>query len=89
MMAAARGGHEELVDALLQAGVRSGEKDQATGGLPLHVAAALGHSGIVRSLAREADVDEVDSKGHTPLHLAAERGHLPTVQALLTAGAGL
>lgn len=90
MMSACRGGHDGLLDDLLQAGVDPSEKNETTGDAPLHVSSTLGHAGVVRSLLREgAARDGRDSRGRAPLHLAAEHGHVAVVRTLLAAGAAV
>lgn len=90
LIAAARGGHEALVDDMLRAGAHPDQKEWGTGISPLHAACSLGHAAIVRSLLRGGAARNMrDSRGDAPLHLAAEKGHLSVVRALLAAGASV
>ena len=101
------GGDEEEVRKWIRRGVRLGdEPDDATyerltelgvdhelaGVPPLHLAAGLGRTGIVRRLlAAGAAIDQLGldelGLGATPLSCAAGNGHAETVAALLAAGA--
>ena len=86
---AAKGGHEEVVEALLKAGAQVEAKDK-DGGTPLHWAAEKGHEKAVGVLLKAgADIEAKDKYGYTPLHLAAEKGHEKMVEVLLKAGADI
>jgi len=57
---------------------------------PLHVAAANGHSEVVRTLCNPSsgiDLHAVDREGNTPLHVAAIRGQMEAVRVLCVMGA--
>lgn len=86
---AVRGGHEEVVGALLDGGASCNNKD-GDGDAPLHIAAEVGHADIARSLLlRGADKDSQDIRGRAPLHLAAEYDYLAVAEVLLGANADL
>lgn len=87
LLLAAQGGHEELLEALLDAGARLDAVDW-NGRNALHLAAWCNRHHLMDNLLdRGFDPDAVDAMGSTPLHLAAERGHLPAMQLLLAHGA--
>lgn len=53
------------------------DEQDGSGCTPLHVAAAVGHSGVVRALlAHGARASAQDARGSTPLHAAALHAHL-------------
>jgi ankyrin repeat protein len=85
---AASTGSVEGIELLLEAGADI--NDKAVEVLPaLHVAARLGHSGVVELLiARGADI-EIKNNGSTALHLAAQQGHTQVVSILLDSGVGI
>ncbi|CAG9838316.1 unnamed protein product [Diabrotica balteata] len=58
---------------------------------PLHVAAALGNSGVVELLLRYGAAKDVQcgNEKMTPLHLAAEDGDVDCVNLLINAGANI
>ena len=57
---------------------------------PLHIAAFLNHSGVVKTLLEaDANIHAYDKQHQTPLHLAVTRQHAETVNALVNAGASL
>jgi ankyrin repeat protein len=78
-----------VVRTLLEFG--GGDVDTVnTGGFTaLHVAASIGHAGLVQALAGAgAAMDlQVHNGGLTALHLAAKEGHLEVVRAILASGA--
>jgi len=84
--AAARQGHREVVELLMDAGA-----DLETGYLgwtPLNVAANSGHVDVVRYLLdKGADMEHRSESGWTPLKSAACNGHTATVTLLLQRGA--
>lgn len=87
--AAAEGGNEKVVGALLGAGagkdvnVRSGSKRRS----PLHRAALMGHEAVTTLLLLAgADVGLLDAEKRRPLHLAVRGGHYQVVCNLLLAG---
>ena len=53
------------------------DEQDGSGCTPLHVAAAVGHAGVVRALlAHGARASALDPRGSTPLHAAALHAHL-------------
>lgn len=85
MIEAARDGRLSEVEALLRQGVDL-RFENDTGESSLALAAANGHSEVVRILL-EAGARTEDSSGGTALVRAAESGNLEIVQVLLAAGA--
>jgi ankyrin repeat protein len=92
LILAATAGHEQIVDALLEAGAAPNTTDQY-GSTALMYAASKGHAGIVNILLqRNADVniqsppDQLDS---TALTLAAGNGYDAVLELLLPAGADI
>lgn len=86
LMWAARGGHEDAVQLLLECHANSNSLDFRHQ-TPLLHAAGNGHNIVVRKLlAAGAHPDHRDSSGHTSLMLAAKTGSLPVVRSLLIAG---
>ncbi|MGH0172015.1 UNVERIFIED_CONTAM: hypothetical protein FKN15_062489 [Acipenser sinensis] len=84
---AARGGHAEVAQFLLQnkAQVDAKAKDDQT---PLHCAARMGHKELVKELLEhKANPNAATTAGHTPLHIAAREGHVATIHVLLDAEA--
>lgn len=85
LMAAARGGHVEVVSVLLAAGAAVDARDPS-GRSAVMLAAAEGKDEIVELVIKQhvADVSfTARPQGHTALMLAASAGHLSTVEALL------
>ncbi|KAH7257947.1 ankyrin repeat-containing domain protein [Fusarium tricinctum] len=59
-------------------------------GSPLHIASAMGHLKVVKTLiAYGANVDEVDAAGYTPIHYATRNNHAEIVVLLLENGADI
>lgn len=85
---AVESGSEQAVLALLDQGDSPNSQDEG-GDAPIHIAAELGHEGILSLLLlRGADVNMVSTQdGSSPLMLAATIGHLSVTKALLAAGA--
>ena len=94
---AATSGYSLVIDVLLREGtarfsseVKSSitSLDDFTGMTPLHSAAANGHHGVVRLLARAcSNVDfRIPKSNSTALHCAAKNGHVKTVAELLSCG---
>jgi len=57
---------------------------------PLHLAAANGHSEVVRTMCNpssDIDMHAIDREGNTPLHVAAMKGQEGTVRVLCVMGA--
>lgn len=87
--AAARNGHEEIVNDLLERGAPTSTKD-VDGCTPLHIAAGQGNTDMVQALLlKGADKNTLDNEERTPLCLASSRGHVAAALALLAAGAGV
>ena len=79
-------GHEAIAKLL----IHDANRRNANGEWPLHAAAAVGHTKLVRLLLRNgADVDPRDNGGLTPLNMAARYGHETTVELLVDRGANL
>jgi ankyrin repeat protein len=86
---AARQGHEDIVELLLDHGADpniGGETDMRT---PLHLAAGNGNAKIVKLLLEKgkADTEITSNEGYTALINAAENAHLKVVEALIEHGA--
>eukprot|EP00899_Mesostigma_viride_P011736 jgi/Mesvir1/20563/Mv06235-RA.5 len=68
-------------------------RDDASGTVPLLVAAEGGHAGVVKSLLQKSvvpvDVNVADESGRTALHVAASRGHAEVVRLLVLEGKAL
>ena len=80
---AARSGHRDIVDLLLEknAQIEAKDRDQIT---PLHLAARSGHRDIVDLLLeKNAQIEAKDRDQITPLHFAARSGHRDIVDLLL------
>ncbi|GIL77976.1 hypothetical protein Vretimale_7377 [Volvox reticuliferus] len=81
---AARGGHLDAVELLLQKGANPNAATRGMGATPLHRAAMQGHFFVVeRLLAAGADARAVDCDLETPLHKAAVQGHGEVCRLLL------
>lgn len=90
LLDAAREGHVEAATELLSAGADPRIVDHLMKATPAHKAAYMGHAGILRLLAGQADpqLDVQDPyNGDTALHDATWHGHLEAAEALLAAGA--
>ena len=87
---AVRGGHGEIVNALLESGASTVAKN-GDGDTPLHIAVDQGQTEIVQQqlLLKGADKDGFDDRRRTPLYLAALKGRLDVVLALLAADVGV
>eukprot|EP00040_Diaphanoeca_grandis_P015413 m.78660 g.78660 ORF g.78660 m.78660 type:complete len:554 (-) comp25138_c0_seq3:49-1710(-) len=78
--------NEDNARLLLEAGMEINGGDGA-GNTPLHHAASVGNTAIVRLLTTNgADVRLTNSLGRTPLHTSVDAGYNDTVGALLDAG---
>eukprot|EP00316_Scyphosphaera_apsteinii_P001834 CAMPEP_0119313966 /NCGR_PEP_ID=MMETSP1333-20130426/31051_1 /TAXON_ID=418940 /ORGANISM="Scyphosphaera apsteinii, Strain RCC1455" /LENGTH=291 /DNA_ID=CAMNT_0007318961 /DNA_START=172 /DNA_END=1047 /DNA_ORIENTATION=+ len=88
LMLAARKGCIGVVEMLLREGA---QPDMDAGGLaPLHLAAEMGHTQVVRLLlASNASTAVRTGDGSTPLVYAAREGHDGAVKQLLEAGADI
>jgi len=80
---AARNGHEDVVEKLLDHGVNAATAKYKW--LVLHLAAREGHEGVVRALVESGacPVDQKDREDWTALHWAARRGHGRVVGRLI------
>ena len=87
LMEAAKGGHKEVIRALLKAGAEV-NKTVKQGISPLHKAAEFGHIDAVKLLLESgADPDKASSSGATSLELALKNGHRDVCKVLLRGGA--
>lgn len=95
LVSAAREGHLEMVELLLQHGsqVNVGASENWNAGItPLMVAAREGHLNVVQALltagaALESKDSGYEDGGETAMHYAARGGHSEVIQALAKAGA--
>jgi ankyrin repeat protein len=84
---AARNGHVEVVQVLLEAGTNM-DRSSASGWTALHVAARYERLDVCRLLLDwGAKADPLNDGRDTPMHLAARHGHLSVVQLLANRGA--
>uniref|UniRef100_A0A096M1E1 Ankyrin 2 n=1 Tax=Poecilia formosa TaxID=48698 RepID=A0A096M1E1_POEFO len=80
---AAKEGHKDLVEELLQRGA-SVDSSTKKGNTALHIASLAGQKEVVRLLVnRGADVNAQSQNGFTPLYMAAQENHLEVVRYLL------
>ncbi len=85
---AVRGGHEEMVNDLLENGASFGTKSTRYGRTPLHTAAQVDKQEMVQLLMiKGADKDALDIYGWTPLYTSAYYGSEAATLALLAGGA--
>lgn len=85
---AVRLGNEPVVDLLLRRGANPAVTEPDTGRTPLHVAAMLGDTSMIKALLQaKANVDTVDRRGETPLCYALREGRTDAISALRHAGA--
>ena len=81
-------GHEDIVQAILNAGTDPNEGGTNVVNTPMHKAVAEGHMEVVRLLLdRGAKPNKADQWRQTPLHYAATNGQKDIVQILLEKGA--
>ena len=88
--AAAEGGNEQVMSALITVGAKSdiNTTAPANGRTPLHVAARGGKVAAAKMLMMAgADVNIVDANNEGPLHLAVMAGHTGVAENLLLCGA--
>ena len=86
---AARKGHLEAAQALIDAGAEVDKEKTTDGSTPLFIAADCGHLDAAQALIDAgAGVDNGrTTDGCTPLYMAAQKNHVLVVQALIDAGA--
>lgn len=90
LMQAADRGDMSAVSSLLDQSIDADTQIPILGSSPLILAAAKGHTEIVRLLLdRGAHINATDHTGWTPLHAAIYGGHAEVVQCLLERGAQL
>ncbi|KAG2452708.1 hypothetical protein HYH02_002940 [Chlamydomonas schloesseri] len=83
LMAAVRGGHVLVMEALLAAGADPNARAK-TGDTALLAAVREGSAWPIRTLLEAgARPSTADTRGDTPLHVAAERGNATAVEAML------
>ena len=88
LLAAARTGNANVINALIEAGVDVNEAEPRTGQTALMWAAAEGHESAVRALlAAGASIKVRSSRKESPLFFAVRKGSIGVVDALLAAGA--
>ena len=85
---AVRGGHGEVVNALLENGASVNAIGTECGKTPLLVAAEEGRSDMVQLLMlKGADTNAVDDHSWTPLYAAVQYGHVAAALNLMAGGA--
>lgn len=85
---AARYGHGEVADYLLEKGTQVNARSEKDGKTPLWLAAKGGNTGIIRKLLEKGASPHIaDQEGRTPLHMAAANGDEESVRLLLEKGA--
>ena len=85
LMHAVRGGQDEIVEMLLEAGASLDQRNPE-GETALHLAATHGRTESARLLLRAgADLEPRDSEGHTPLYRAIDRRRADIIEMLQAA----
>ncbi|OQR75936.1 hypothetical protein BIW11_08099 [Tropilaelaps mercedesae] len=85
---AARTGDLHVIKLLIRRDKKRMETVDERGWTPLHLAAANGHTDIVKYLCSEgAHIRALDPTGYTSMHVAAMNGNEPCLQVLLKMGA--
>ncbi|WP_265017002.1 ankyrin repeat domain-containing protein [Wolbachia endosymbiont (group B) of Endotricha flammealis] len=88
LFSAAEKGQLEVVNNLLNKGVKVNVQSISEHITPLHLAAQNGHARVVEKLLEKgAEVNAKNAIGSTALHIAAHRNYLDVVNALLEGGA--
>ena len=82
MCTAAKNGHLEVVQMLLEAGADK-ELPNILGEPPLFAACEKGHVDIVKLLLAEGAEQKVNLEGESPLFIAAHGGHVEVAKQLL------
>ncbi len=89
LFVAAKSGHTDMVDRLLQEGANIEAKTRS-GQTALRVAAANDHTAIAQLLLKNgADIEAKTKSGQTALHVAAANGHTAIIRLLLDRGANI
>jgi ankyrin repeat protein len=84
LLHAAKHGHAQLAELLLQAGASSSPQLHPSLNMPLHLACLHGHLDVVRALlSYKADANARNAAGDTPLMFACSGGHLAVALTLL------
>ena len=87
---AAKDGHLEIVQFLLESGAEVHPEKAPEGVLPIHFAAMGGNEKIVKLLiASKSDVNLADDDGGTVLHFATLWGNKKVVELLIAKGADI
>ena len=87
---AAKDGHLEIVQFLLESGADVHPEKAPEGVLPIHFAAMGGNEKIVKLLiASKSDVNLADDDGNTVLHFATLWGNKKVVELLIAKGANI
>lgn len=87
---ACSGGHDIIVEYLLNICNAPVDDPDDSGWTPLIIASSAGRDNIVRLLLeRKADPNNKTTTGHTALHYAASRNRFKIAELLVAAGAGL
>ncbi len=87
---AAESGNIPLAIELLGSNRALARATTKSGDTPLHCAAEMGHSEMVKLLLSSgADLHATNSRGYSPLHAAATEGYTNAIPALIAAGAKL
>ena len=90
LLEAARIGHAEVCQLLLERGKADTEETTPHGNTALNLAASNGHaSTVVLLLLKGAKVETKNKDGFTPLLAAVEKGHTEVCELLLAAGSDL
>ncbi|PSB03201.1 ankyrin repeat domain-containing protein [Merismopedia glauca] len=92
LLVAARDGHTEIVQELLQAGAKVRVEDWVFKGSPIHKATYNGNPEILKMLVQHPDIDldiQGPINGYTPLHDALWHGFSECAEILINAGARL
>eukprot|EP00286_Rhodomonas_abbreviata_P029421 CAMPEP_0181304974 /NCGR_PEP_ID=MMETSP1101-20121128/9462_1 /TAXON_ID=46948 /ORGANISM="Rhodomonas abbreviata, Strain Caron Lab Isolate" /LENGTH=1619 /DNA_ID=CAMNT_0023410819 /DNA_START=23 /DNA_END=4879 /DNA_ORIENTATION=- len=87
---AAKGGHVEIIHALLGEGHADVESETRTGATALHLAVQERHESAARAIISHSNMDFLDHQdqhGRTALHYAAEAGYSALAATLIKAGA--